>query len=60
MGDLSKDDAGDVLSEMSFCNVIWISSDKRYAKEEGREAMENGLFLFSVSRLRIPKIPDFC
>ena len=37
-----------------------ISSGKRYAKEEGRKAIENDLFFFSVSRLRIPKTPDFC
>jgi len=38
---------------------ILISSDKGYAKEEGREATGNGLLLFPVSRLRIPKTPDF-
>ena len=40
-------------------NVIGISSGKRYAKEKGREATRNSLLLFTVSRLRIPKIPEF-
>ncbi len=37
-----------------------LSSDKGYAKEEGREATGNRLLFFPVSRLRIPKTPDFC
>ena len=28
--------------------------------EKGREAAQKGLPLFPVSRLRIPKIPNFC
>jgi hypothetical protein len=39
---------------------FWISIGKGYTKEEEREAVRNGLLLFPVSRLRIPKIPDFC
>ena len=35
-------------------------TNKRYAKEEEREATGNHLLLFPVSRLRIPKTPDFC
>ena len=29
-------------------NVIWMSSSKGYAKEKEREAMRNGLLLFSL------------
>jgi hypothetical protein len=37
-----------------------LSSDKGYAKEEGREATGNRLLFFPVSRLRISKTTDFC
>ncbi len=30
------------------------------AREKGRETDANGLRIFPVSRLRIPKIPEFC
>ncbi len=39
---------------------VTIRIDKGYAKEKGGATTENRLFLFPVSRLRIPKIPDFC
>ena len=45
-------------SDVSPCHLD--KETRKSAKEEGREAIENGLFLFSVSRLRIPKTPDFC
>ncbi len=40
--------------------VSWLSDSERDAREKGRETDANGLLLFPVSRLRIPKIPDFC
>ena len=33
---------------------------RKAAKEEERKVTGNHLLLFPVSRLRIPKIPDFC
>jgi hypothetical protein len=44
----------------SHTNVSKLSHSKGYARETGREAVENGLRIFPVSRSRIPKIPDFC
>ena len=47
------------LCYCSHHNVGKLSVSERYARETGREAVGNGLLLFPVSRLRIPKISEF-